>query len=769
MFRSIEKMKQFLLCTGLVFSVLLAQAQRTVTGEIRNEQTGETIPSATVTSGDSLRSVVADGKGKFSLLLADSVQHLVITATGFEKAVVETGNRKQVQVLLVPLQKELEGVVITGTMKAVKRSESPVAVEVYTPQFFKKNPAPSIFESLQNVNGVRPQLNCSVCNTGDIHINGLEGPYTMITIDGMPIVSSLASVYGLFGIPTQLIDRIEIVKGPASGLYGSEAIGGLINIITKSPEKAPLFTANLMTTSWREHTVDLGTKFTIGKKATSLLGVNYFNYQHPLDKNNDFFTDVTLQHRISVFNKLSFARKNNRLATLAGRYFYEDRWGGDTRWNKTFRGGDSLYGESIYTNRWELIGNYQLPANEKIFFAFSATGHDQNSYYGTTPYFGKQKIGFAQLTWDKQAGTKHSLLTGLTTRYNSYDDNSTATIDTLTGANKPDNYFIPGVFVQDEWKVGQRHLLLLGMRYDHHPVHKSIFTPRIAWKWSISDKQVFRVNAGTGFRVVSLFTEEHAALTGARAVEVKESLKPERSYNVNLNYTSFYKWNKWSLNIDASAWYSHFTNQIIPDYDTDPDKIIYQNLDGYASSKGFSLNLEVNAGHQLKSMLGITVQDVMKAETNAQGTKIKTLPVLTEKWSGTWAITYTMPAAGFTIDYTGNIYGPMRLPLLSPTDPRPATSPVWSIQNIQFTKLLNRKAEIFAGIKNLLNWTPAKNSPFLIARSHDPFDKKVDYDANGQIIATPENPYALSFDPTYVYAPNQGIRFFAGFRYTVRH
>ena len=101
----------------------------------------------------------------------------------------------------------MEQVVITGTMKAMKRTASPVPVEVYTPKFFMKNPSPAIFDALQMVNGVRPQLNCNICNTGDIHINGLEGPYTMILIDGMPIVSSLASVYGLSGIPTSLVER----------------------------------------------------------------------------------------------------------------------------------------------------------------------------------------------------------------------------------------------------------------------------------------------------------------------------------------------------------------------------------------------------------------------------------------------------------------------------------------------------------------------------------------------------------------------------------
>jgi outer membrane receptor for ferrienterochelin and colicins len=110
----------------------------------------------------------------------------------------------------------------------------------------------------------------------------------------------------------------------------------------------------------------------------------------------------------------------------------------------------------------------------------------------------------------------------------------------------------------------------------------------------------------------------------------------------------------------------------------------------------------------------------------------------------------------------------MRLALLSATDPRPARSPVWSLQNLQCSKRLNRSVEIFGGIKNLLNWTPARNVPFLIARSHDPFDKKIEYEADGRIKPTPENPYGLSFDPAYVYAPNQGRRVFAGIRLIFR-
>ena len=165
-------------------------------------------------------------------------------------------------------------------MRPVSKSASSVPVEVYSKAFFKKNPTPSIFESLQNVNGVRPQLNCNVCNTGDIHINGLEGPYTFVLIDGMPIVSGLSTVYGLTGIPQALIERVEVVKGPASTLYGSEAVGGIINIITKKPSNSPMLFVDNFSSSWGEVNTDIGFKYNVSKKIQGLLGVNYFNYQN---------------------------------------------------------------------------------------------------------------------------------------------------------------------------------------------------------------------------------------------------------------------------------------------------------------------------------------------------------------------------------------------------------------------------------------------------------------------------------------------------------
>lgn len=657
----------------------------------------------------------------------------------------------------------LEEVVVSGTMKEVSKTESAVPVAVYSARFFKSNPTPSIFDALQHVNGVRPQINCNICNTGDIHINGLEGAYTMVLVDGMPVVSGLSTVYGLSGIPQSLVDRVEIVKGPASTLYGSEAVAGLVNIITREPGEVPAVSADIFTTSWAEINTDIAAKFRAGKKAGSLFGVNYFNYRRPKDHNGDNFTDVTLQNRVSLFNKWNIHRDSGRVFSFAARYVYEDRWGGEMHWEPIYRGGSEVYGESIYTSRWELFGTYQLPVKENFLFRFSANGHHQNSMYGTIPYLARQYIAFGQLTWNKAAG-RHDLLAGLTGRFTWYDDNTgaTAALNTSSGSSASLTR-LPGAFLQDEFTFDDQNKLLFGLRYDYHSVHGSIWTPRLNYKWNSPDRNhVLRLSIGNGYRVANVFTEDHAALTGAREVIFAEDLRPETSWNGNINFVKkIVAGARAFIGLDATVFYTRFNNKIIADYDTDPDKIIYGNLDGFAVSKGISLNVDLSFSGGLKMLAGATLMDVYSRE---QGEKIR--QQLTERFSGVWNIGYTFRGSGVKIDYTGNLYGPMRLPLLGDTDPRSGRSPWWSIQNIQASLPLGNRWEIYGGVKNLLNWKPGRKEPFLIARPHDPFDRQVQFNDSGQAMVTPVNPYGLTFDPAYVYGPNQGIRGFLGVRFT---
>lgn len=688
---------------------------------------------------------------------------LKISGIGYQTKTIEVvitpNSTTHVNVDLQEDISQLEAVVVTGTMKEVSKMNSPIPIEVYTPSFFLKNPTPNIFEALSMVNGVQPQINCNVCNTGDIHINGLEGPYTMILIDGMPIVSSLATVYGLAGIPNSLVKRMEIVKGPASTLYGSEAVGGVINIITKEPSTVPTLKLDAFGTTVGEYNLDVSSGVKVGK-SNSLFGVNYFLYNQKRDINHDNFTDITLQNRVSLFNKWSFNRSSGKNFSLAGRYVHENRWGGELQWTPELRGSDQLYAESIYTNRAELIGNYQFNTATPFHLDFSYNYHKQDSYYGIIKYLAYQQVAFTQLRWNKKIGN-HDLLSGIPIRYVYYDDNTTGTSKS-SGTNDPNVTFLPGIFLQDDIELSPKLTTLAGLRYDRHNVHGNIWTPRLSFKYSPNSNNTLRLTGGSGYRVVNLFTEEHAALTGSREVEILRDLKPEQSWNANLNYAHNIILPEGFISLDASLFYTYFTNKIVGDFTTDPNKIIYDNLDGYAVSRGFTINADVSLASSLKIIAGLTWMDVYQVK-NIEEVETKIPQVQAPHFSGTFTVSYTLAPSNIILDLTGRITGPMLLPVV-PNDFRAAESPLFSLINLQASKVLTKNLEVYGGVKNLLNFIP--KNPLL--HPADPFDKAGGkyFDANGK--PRPDtNPYGYTFDTTYNYAPLQGARGVAGLRWTI--
>ncbi|TAE04103.1 MAG: TonB-dependent receptor [Bacteroidetes bacterium] len=678
---------------------------------------------------------------------------LEVSMIGYKKYSQEVEINKKNQIFLVELEtdeNQLDEVVITGTMREVRKAESIVPVEIYSAKFFERNPTPSLFEAMQNVNGVRPQMQCNVCNTGDIHINGMEGPYTMVLIDGMPIVSGLSTVYGLNGIPSSIIQRVEIVKGPAAALYGSEAMGGIINVITKNPDRVPKLSVDMNATSYQEFNTDLSAGFKINKKVRALLGINYFHFDKKHDINHDNFTDVTLSKRLSIFNKWSFERKDKRIADVAFRYVLENRHGGEMQWEEQFRGTDSIYGESIYTNRYEILANYQLPINnERVMFNFSANSHVQDSFYGTTKYFADQKIVFAQMTWDKKISTNNNLLLGIGNRYTFYDDNTpiTAELDSAKNViNKAQIKTLTGGFFQNEYAV-DKFKILLGLRYDYSNVHKHIFSPRLGLKYNFTASNSLRLNAGNGFRVVNVFSEDHAALTGGRNVIFLSNLQPEKSWNMNLNYTAMFSLPKGFLDLDISVFYTYYNNKIVADYLTDSNSIIYNNLTGFADNYGLSINTDWTFDNGIKAIIGGTF---LQSYIHKDGQKIE--QIQTPKFTANYSISYTFARPNLTLDFTGYVYSSMLLPTLT-NDYRPSRSPFFNISNIQITKKWKNGFELYAGIKNLFNFYPKED---VIMRAFDPFDKK----AND----TESNPKGYTFDPSYNYAPMQTARFLLGFR-----
>jgi len=553
-----------------------------------------------------------------------------------------------------------------------------------------------------------------------------------------------------------MIERLEIAKGPAGALYGSEAMGGTINLITKSARTAPRFYIDYYGTSYLENNLDLSVKIKPTKRLNWLIGTNGYFYDNKVDLNGDKFTDVTLQKRVSLFNKISVDRKDRKELSFAGRYVTEDRWGGEMNWEKKVRGGDSVYGESIYMNRGEFISKIEWPLKEKIITQLSYNLHDQNSVYGLTKFLARQSTAFAQTYWSKTHGN-HDLLVGISYKNLWYDDNTVVTQNVAAAKNRPDLSNTYGLFIQNETILDSlsKHKLLVGMRLDFNQIYGIIPSPRIAYKWSPSFRWTFRANAGTGFRIVNVFAEDHAALTGAREVVFIEKIDPERSYNGSLNCVYKMPAGKAMVLWDASLFYYHFNNKIYADYDTDPQKVIYRNLNGYAFSRGGSLNLSLASISPFKFTTGATYALVENLRRDSNGVYQSSTQLNSSRWSGNIILSYRFAEQKCAVDLTGNWYGPQRLPTV-PNDFRPEYSPWYCLLNVQVTKTFAEGCEVYAGAKNLLNFLPQ----YPILRPEDPFDKHAG-DSN-------TNPNGYTFDPSYTYAPIQSIRAYIVFRYTAQ-
>ncbi|MEM7101670.1 MAG: TonB-dependent receptor [Bacteroidota bacterium] len=752
----------------LVFTfstVLIGIAQTTVSGTVYAGEEPAGFVNV-VLKGTTFGSLTTDdGKFMFSGV-PEGDYTLLINGLGFDLFSKEISVSDSTPFVIDPVLTEngvnLEQVVVSGTLKETFLSDSPVKVEVLTFKFLEKNKTTNLLDAMFSVNGIQKQVDCGVCYTSNLRINGLEGPYTMVLIDGSPIFSNLASVYGLSGIPTASIERIEIIKGPNSTLYGSEAVAGVINVITKKADRQPIVYADFLGT----HNGELNLDFAVTgrtKKVNSMLSGNLFMMRNFVDDNNDGFSDIVHGERVSLFNKWSFERPDTKVFDLSVKYYYENRRNGvfdflNDGAFKNLRGDDTIYGESIFTNRIEFFGTYDLPGSNYFRLNFGGSMHDQDSFYGSDSYVARQYTAFNNFIWNDLFGEQEQfdLTAGVSLRYQNYDDNTQATGDTLNGMfiNNTESQFIPGIFVQNEFRFSDKFSVLAGSRLDHYHEHGFILAPRANVKFKPAPYTTFRLNAGTGFRVVQLFTEDHAFVSGNRTVEILEDLKPERSWNMTLNVNQVFNIGKSSGTFDLDGFYTWFSNAIFPDYDT-PGSIIYRNTDGRAISRGISASASLNFLFPLSISGGMTFMDVHTIDEEG-GERVVAPVEFSPDWSGVFTLSYQFKKIGLSLNYSGQVTGPMELPEVFDVDqagnllpdPRPTRSEVFTIQNLQVDKSFKNGFRVYGGIKNLWNWL--QDSP--LTAVNDPN-------------ATPG--FSEYFDTSYAYAPIHGREFFFGLSYTL--
>jgi len=694
------------------------------------------------------KGAITDQLGKFEIGNVSVGKYTIrVSYVGFktyeEEVVIEAGKDKVFNVQLEADNVYGEEIVVTGTMRKTYVKDSPVKVNlIKSEQLQQGKTSSNIMDLIGSINGVSTQLNCGVCGTNAIRINGVEGPNTAVLIDGMPIMGALASVYGLNGISPSIIDRVEVIKGPQSTLYGTQALGGVVNIITKNPETTPTFSADIYSKNTLESNVNVAYSPRTNRFEGFVSGslVRLENY---IDNNGDSFNDLVKQTRFALFSKGTFMdKRDNPRLNVAAKIYSENRTGGLEEFSDKQRGSEQVYGESIYTNRVELLADY-LPSGfkNKLKISTAATYHDQDSYYGTDWYDAQQSIIFGQFTWDENFGKEFKLLSGTTLRFETYNDNTPAT---STGSDKK---FIPGIFSQAELNIGSASILG-GIRLDHHSEHGLVTAPRLSAKFSPAELTTFRINAGTGFRVVNVFTEDHAALTGSREVVFTEDLEPEQSKSISASFEQIIPFDANPLTVGIDGFYTHFSNQIIPDYDQNSDFIIYENLNGFSVTRGISMDIQQSfTVFPFSYNASLTLMDVF-SEDNGERQPLVYAP----DFVGTFGATYNIRSARLSLGYNGNLTGSKRMPENYVDDfGRDSESPVYSTHHIKVTKefsnVNNSKGvgfEVYISVENIFNYT--QDSPLVDS----------------------SNPFGPDFDTIYTWGPVFGRTFSVGARINLR-
>lgn len=589
----------FLLFTQLCFTFLTAQGTDAMLfGDVKSATTGQHLGYVRIQVKDTKIITAADVSGHFSLTnLPTGRQTIVASLMGYksqEKTVTMTaGKGTEVYFELEEDNQEINQVVVTGTRTQHFIKDVPIRTEVLTSQAIKNKNAQNLFQALEGLPGIRVEQQCQFCNFSLVRMQGLGAEHTQVLVDGEPIYSGLAGVYGLQQLGTNDVDRLEIVKGAGSALYGSSAVAGAINIISKEPTFEPKVSADVQMGNWgyKSYNASASTR-------TKNLGISIFaqrTEEDAVDATQDGLTRDEVKHKDGVSDRVEskltnlgvglhfyspFA-KNDKLV-IRGKVMEEHRAGG-TLTDNLYLNPYSLGTEDIATNR--LTGDlaYRLPVGSRaeLNFAAAYVHHKRNATNDTflndymeshngqspdvemmRPYIAKENTVTPSLSFTLRAGD-HVLLTGVQGYFTKLRETGLYCINDVTDprngtaytsiSKKLANEF--GVFVQDEWSILPHLVAVPGIRLDiHHSteeyassetVFDGVFpktkfdattvNPRLAVKYELTPAVVLRANVGTGFRAPYGFSEDLHLCSGSPRVWKSADLKGERAVSFNLS------------------------------------------------------------------------------------------------------------------------------------------------------------------------------------------------------------------------------------------
>ena len=749
-----------------------------VRGEVSEAGKGTPLPGAVLRwlfdapdAGAAVITATSDEAGRFALARpARAASRLLVQALGYRSdtlAVPATG----APYLRVALRAGQELGEVTVTARATAYSAlTPANVQVISARDLTKSACCNLAESFETNASVEVTTSDAVSGAKQIQLLGLDGSYSLLTVDNQPALRGLAAPYRLGYLAGPWIESIEIIKGTGSVVNGYEAISGQVNVKLKEPEKTDQLLFNVYGNDLGKFDVNLNASARLSPKWSTVLLLHSDQLGARVDRNQDGFLDLPLATQFNAFNKWKYLSGHGVVSEVGLGALRETRQGGQVDFRNTGEAAFSQrYGTTQATTRYTGYAktSYTWPTRpfQSLGLLLSGTSHDFTSAYspayslatttGPRRYDGTQRTGLGTLLFQSVLGnTAHVYRAGLSFLYDDYrevfrDGHSYPTetaADVYVKEHRDRLELVPGAFAEYTYQNSRNLTVVAGLRADRHNLYGWQATPRLNIKYDAAKNTVLRLAAGRGFRVANPIADNAALLASAREFIIDPNLRPERAWNLGGSATQYFT----VLGRPATAvldyYHTAFDNQVVADMYSSARYVLIDNL--AADGRSFARSLQAEL--QIEPLKGLQVKGAYKyldVRTSYHGVLLP--KPLTPAHRAFLNLGYASAFDKWRADFTVQWFGQRPLAPIGSTHAHgagpeyaPETAPRYALLNTQLTRAFKR-LEVYAGVENLTNY-----------RQPNP-------------IAEAANPFGPNFDAAMVWGPVYGRLTYAGLRYRI--
>lgn len=747
------------LLTPLFSLPAMAATDAHIAGHVLDAHSGEHLSFVNVQVEGTALGCLTDESGHFYLKnLPEGQLTIIFSMIGYETEkrtiTLHRDTLVEMNVRIAETSFMIDNVVVTANKYETKQKEVATIVNIIPPLIIESTTSNSMADVLNFQTGLRVEETCSNCGVPQIRINGLEGQYTQILMDSRPIFSSLASVYGLEQLPAGMVDRIEVIRGGGSALYGANAIAGVVNIITKEPNRNSLSISNSSAFT-EQGTYDINTSMNASvvaenqKAGLFLFGVQRNREQY--DRDDDGYSDIPHLNSTTVGFRSYFKTSDYSKITAEYHHTSEFRRGG--------YGIDSLqphesplceqlkHNIDAATAKWDMY----TADNKHFVSVYTSFQHiARDSYFGTNynpNAYGKStdivSVTGAQYRFSYPCGLMNAdLSAGAEYSYNQLRDQ-------ILGydRNTLQKVHLGGGYVQNEWKNKEWSILIGGRLEQHSLLEKPVFSPRANVRYTPIDPIILRVSYASGYRAPQIYEEDlHVGAVGGEVslITLDENLKPEYSHSVSGSVDLYKRFGKWDMNFTLEGFFTQLNDVftlIENGHDAQGNLLLTRTNASGARVAGLNVEAKVGYGHLLSFQAGYTYNHSRYIEPLQWSDNPNIAPqrrmFRTPEHYG-YFLCNIEPVKHFHIVTNGKVTGSMLVQHFAgyvPEDEEVTTNPFfeWDVKLCYDIPLYKHYTlEINAGVKNLLD------------SFQSDLDKGMDRDAG------------------YVYGPATPRTFFAG-------